>query len=376
LRARPAVTIVATMLACQQTPPRATDGTAAAGSGGGEARAGAAGHAAGSGGDGGAGQASHGGGGAGGATAGATAGAAGSAGAGSAGASAPPPNDGPDLGPAAPDPAYAATNPGDGLPAAGEVPSGGKLKSPAGLVWWKAKGVLLVADEGAGAIFALTPPDRLDEWLALADAKPYGLALGPSGTLLVTSRAAGKILRVDLATKAVTTALAKVDGTVGDVVVAKTGDAYFTTTGEHSAVHRLAPDGTDSSLATYAWGAGLFLSLDQKNVEGPGDFAGHTIFRLPLDASGGAAGPIAVWTHPGREGGDGLCMDVAGNLYVPTRGGLEVIQPDGNRLRPNLFDGMGLGANCAFGGPDGKTVYYSVDGKLLRVAGKVPGLPE
>lgn len=277
---------------------------------------------------------------------------------------------------AMPDSSYAAVIPGEGLPAFEAVPTAGKLQSAKGIVWWKSKRALLIADEAAGAIVAFTPPDDVQVWLTMPDAKPYGLAFGEAGSLWVTSRAARRVVRVDVITKAITTVVDGVTGMLGDVVAATTGDAYFTTTGESSAVHRIARAGTHTVLATYAWGAGLFLSLDQKFLEGPGDFAGHAIFRLPLAADGGAAGAIAVWTHPGREGGEGLCMDVAGNLYVPTRGGLEAIGPDGTRLRPNLFDGQGNATNCAFGGADGKTLYLSIDGKLLRLAVKIPGLPE
>jgi gluconolactonase len=91
--------------------------------------------------------------------------------------------------------------------------------------------------------------------------------------------------------------------------------------------------------------------------------------------------------YPGRSG-DGMSIDVDGNLYVSaglhalrgtsetldTRPGVHVISPAGQLLHfiPIPED---LVTNNAFGGPDMKTLYVTAGERLYRVPVDVAGLP-
>jgi gluconolactonase len=91
--------------------------------------------------------------------------------------------------------------------------------------------------------------------------------------------------------------------------------------------------------------------------------------------------------YPGRSA-DGLSIDERGNLYaaaglnrtrgtsetLDTRAGIHVISPEGKLLRviPVPED---LLTNCAFGGPDRKTLYITAGKTLFRTRVDVPGLP-
>lgn len=89
--------------------------------------------------------------------------------------------------------------------------------------------------------------------------------------------------------------------------------------------------------------------------------------------------------YPGRSA-DGMCMDSVGNLYaiaglhqrrgtsetLDTRPGVHVFSPDGSLVRylPIPEDTV---TNCAFGGPDLKTLYVTAGKGLYRVAVEIAG---
>lgn len=91
--------------------------------------------------------------------------------------------------------------------------------------------------------------------------------------------------------------------------------------------------------------------------------------------------------YPGRSA-DGLSIDEQGNLYaaaglnrtrgtsetLDTKAGIHVISPAGKLLRviPVWEDTL---TNCAFGGPDRKTLYITAGKTLFKTRVDVPGLP-
>jgi gluconolactonase len=89
--------------------------------------------------------------------------------------------------------------------------------------------------------------------------------------------------------------------------------------------------------------------------------------------------------YPGRSA-DGMCIDTKGNLYaaaglhrrrgtsetLDTRCGIHVISPEGKLLRfiPVPEDTL---TNCAFGGPDMKTLYITAGKTLFKIRNDIPG---
>ncbi|MGI8604611.1 MAG: SMP-30/gluconolactonase/LRE family protein [Verrucomicrobiales bacterium] len=68
---------------------------------------------------------------------------------------------------------------------------------------------------------------------------------------------------------------------------------------------------------------------------------------------------------------DGLKVDKNGNLWATGPGGVHVMAPDGTLL--GRLDTGEATSNCAFGGPDGTTLYLTADMYLCRVKTKVTG---
>ena len=86
--------------------------------------------------------------------------------------------------------------------------------------------------------------------------------------------------------------------------------------------------------------------------------------------------------YPGR-GGDGLCVDEEGNLYIAaglhkTRGthethpGIHVVSPKGTLLA-YLATPTDTLTNCTFGSTDRRTLFITCGDTLLSVRTKCPG---
>ena len=88
------------------------------------------------------------------------------------------------------------------------------------------------------------------------------------------------------------------------------------------------------------------------------------------------------------RGPDGFKMDQRGRLYVAAglnrpnppyetadrlRGGLYVLSPEGELLTFVAIPNDEV-TNCAFGGPDLKTIFITAGGHLWSVRGETPGL--
>lgn len=110
------------------------------------------------------------------------------------------------------------------------------------------------------------------------------------------------------------------------------------------------------------------------------------IWRYKLDQSGQPREPECIIDFAGGRGGDGMRLDVEGNLYVAAgisspRGphesadvppGVHVFAPDGTwQGRIAVFEDVVT--NLAFGGVDGRTLYITSGKTLYRTRVAIPG---
>ena len=171
-----------------------------------------------------------------------------------------------------------------------------------------------------------------------------------------------------------------------DLIIDKVGGIYFTDPLFRApqplpqgiqAVYYISPGGIVSRLTgDIAAPNGIGLSPDGKrlyvipsrqaemlvyDVTGPGKISnGRTLCRL---------------TQPqGKDhtGGDGMAVDVDGNLYVTTNLGVEIFSQAGKHLGLVTFPEQP--ANVTFGGSDRKTMYVTARTGLYRVAMPIAGL--
>jgi gluconolactonase len=150
------------------------------------------------------------------------------------------------------------------------------------------------------------------------------------------------------------------------------------------AVYRLDPDGKVTRLITDAGKPnGVQVSPDQKTLyvlahdNGAHDFLakGETsqkglmaclAYDLSSDGTVGKRRVVVDWLP--NDGGDGMTVDVDGNLYIAVRSeaapGLYVYAPDGKQLA-YVSTGKELPTNVAFGWGDDANLLYLTSGKSL-----------
>jgi gluconolactonase len=69
---------------------------------------------------------------------------------------------------------------------------------------------------------------------------------------------------------------------------------------------------------------------------------------------------------------DGMKVDVEGRIFCTGPGGTWVFDPRGNHL--GTIRSAEIPANCAFGGPDYRTLFLTARTSLSSVRVKVPGI--
>jgi gluconolactonase len=158
-------------------------------------------------------------------------------------------------------------------------------------------------------------------------------------------------------------------------------------------VYRVDPDGKIHQLLTgpqVHMPNGIVVSPDEKIlyvIEAHGDENhNRNILAFDLHADGSISNRRMHFNfYPGRSG-DGMSIDIEGNLYVAaglhkrrgtsetldTRPGIHVISPEGKLLafRETPEDTI---TNCTFGGDDLKTLFVTCGSYLLSIRTKIPG---
>ncbi len=174
-----------------------------------------------------------------------------------------------------------------------------------------------------------------------------------------------------------------------DLTVDTRGRVYFTDPRffgneprelQRESVYRVDPDGTVTRiLKSVVKPNGVMLSPDMKTLyvsDNDYDPSGKRLllaFALHEDGTVGERRELHDFA-PGR-GIDGMAIDVKGNVYgAAGRGqqaGVHVFDPEGKKI--GFIRTPQAPTNCAFGGPDRKTLYVTAGKSLYRIGLKVEG---
>jgi len=265
---------------------------------------------------------------------------------------------------------------------------------------WR-QGRLWFSDVGGEEIRAVTPDGKVELLVDHAGGYPNpkpGKTLGPNamatdkdGTIVYAQQGGRNLSRLD-AKLAIKPFLSTYDGkkinSPNDLVFAKDGALWFTDPPfgpmnmepsppieqPFAGVYRyaggkLTPMVTDLKLPN-----GLAFSNDGKtfyvNSYGPEMFTR----AYDVGKDGALSNPRVLFTYDrvmGRGGPDGLKTDVAGNVWSTGPGGIRVISPQGKLLGQIKLPEVA--ANLAWGGADGKDLYFTGSTSIYRLRTKVAG---
>ena len=237
-----------------------------------------------------------------------------------------------------------------------------------------------------------------------------GQAFDRQGRLLTCEAADGtngRVTRTDMKSGVLTVLCDTFNGFplggTNDVCVDGSGRIYFTSrlantnaaTGNVNAVYRIDPNGKTSRILAAPeidMPNGLAVSPDNRTfylIESDGRTNRARVIRAyDLKPDGAVANHRVLHTfYPGRSG-DGMRVDAAGNLYVAaglhktrgssetldTRPGIHVLTPAG-KLVAFVETPEDTITNCAFGGPDGRTLFVTCGRFLLSLPTQVTGSP-
>ncbi|GIW98912.1 MAG: gluconolactonase [Pirellulaceae bacterium] len=258
----------------------------------------------------------------------------------------------------------------------------GPAKTPDGTVYF--------TDIPANIIYSLRPTDNGWEVETFVNPSRHanGLMYGGNNRLLACQMD-GRVAAYDLSTKSETVLAEGYQGkrfnACNDLVVDRFGGIYFTDPRFRApdpwpqgveAFYYLSADGEVTRLGDdLAAPNGIILSPDEGTlyvvpsmqaevmafpVEGPGKLGdGKVLVRLK-QRSGSSNG-----------GGDGLSIDVKGNLYITTAIGIQVVSPDGAIL--GVIEVPQQPANCTFCGADDRTLVITARTGVYQCRMPVPG---
>jgi gluconolactonase len=250
------------------------------------------------------------------------------------------------------------------------------------------EGNLWVVDIPFGRIFRISPKGDWD-LVVQYDGWPNGLKFHKDGRAFICDYRKG-LLVLDPKKGAIEPLLetAYSEGFKGlnDLHFASNGDLYFTDQGQtgiadpSGRVYRLRADGALERLADNVPSPnGITLSTTEKHVY-VAVTRSQQIWRLPLMSDGAVSKTgVAIQLSGGAAGPDGIEMDAENGLVV-CHLGVGVWRFDANMLPTHLVHSEDPRHhhldNCAFGGPDLKTLYITeaLSGDVLvakmPVAGK------
>ena len=251
---------------------------------------------------------------------------------------------------------------------------------------WHPDGYLFLSDIPAHRIFKLTP-DGTSEIYREPSGGANGLTFDRQGRLIACEYHSRRVSRTESDGNISVLADSyhgKRLNSPNDVVVKSDGSIYFTDPFygfpadqerelDFQGVYRIASDGGISLLVDdFGVPNGLAFSPDERILYIDDSRHQHVrAFDVLSDGSIANGRVLVDMRTDARGAADGMKVDVAGNLYVTGAGGTWIISPTGERLRTIVTPE--LPENCAFGGPDHKTLFIAARTSIYSIRLSVAG---
>jgi gluconolactonase len=125
---------------------------------------------------------------------------------------------------------------------------------------------------------------------------------------------------------------------------------------------------------------GILISADNRSLylvdHNPDPGGARTLVAYDIDAEGRCSRRAVLHDFGAGYGGDGMVLDVAGNIYLTAgegdAAGIYIFTPDGEQI--GFIATPEIAGNCTFGGPDRRTLYIAASSSLYRIRLGLPGL--
>ncbi|MBM4045306.1 MAG: SMP-30/gluconolactonase/LRE family protein [Planctomycetes bacterium] len=251
---------------------------------------------------------------------------------------------------------------------------------------WHPGGYLLFSDIPENRIVKWTPGGQVTTFRS-PSGNSNGLTFDRQGRLLACEHGNRRVSRAEPDGRVVALA-ERFDGkrlnSPNDIVVKADGAIYFTDPPygvkpeqrelTFQGVYRIASEGKLTLLVDdFDKPNGLAFSPDEK-VLYIADTARKHVRAFEVRPDGTLAnGRVFAELKSDKPGApDGMKVDERGNLYVTGPGGTWVFDPTGRHLGTIVT--AEVPANCAFGGPDRRTLFITARTSVYRVRVKTPGM--
>jgi gluconolactonase len=246
-------------------------------------------------------------------------------------------------------------------------------------------GNLYVVDVPFGRIFRISP-DGIFNIVIEYDGEPNGLKIHPDGRIFIADHKNG-ILTLDPGSGALSPVVDRdaIEDFKGpnDLVFSSTGDLYFTDQGQTGMqdpagrVYRLRANGTlEKILEGIPSPNGIVLDNKETAIL-IAVTRGNAVWRAPMLLDGSVSKVGIFIQMSGGVGPDGMAIDEAGNLAVchPGMGATWLFSAAGEPLYRIRSCADNFPTNCAFGGPDRRSLFIveSHSGSILRAELPTPG---
>ena len=300
------------------------------------------------------------------------------------------------------------------------IPADAKIEVLAEGFEWSEGPVWIKEADGSGfVVFSDVPTNKVHRWKEGEGLSVYlepsgftaggtrpgelgsnGLTTDAKGSLLLCQHGDRRIARMTSPTSAqkpqYETVVDNYDGkkfnSPNDLAIARDGTIYFTDPIyglvkreedpsreiDFCGVYRVKPGGkaelVDDGLPRPN---GIALSPDEKTLYVAQSHGAAPIYQAYALGDDGSIGEGKIvfnakhLTADRRGMPDGIKVDTAGNIWGTGPGGVLIISPEGKHLG-SILTGQRT-ANCAFGGPDGKILYMTCDGFLMRLRTNAKG---
>jgi gluconolactonase len=147
------------------------------------------------------------------------------------------------------------------------------------------------------------------------------------------------------------------------------------------AVYRIELDGTLTRVIDdMQTPNGILISADDRTLylvdHNPDPGGARTLVAYDIDGEGRCSYRGLLHDYGAGYGGDGMVLDVAGNIYLTAgdgdAAGIYIFTPDGTQL--GFIHTPEIAGNCTFSGPDLRTLYIAASTSLYRIRLAIPGL--